>query len=80
MKSHNRDLLVLIKTSSLSGEAFDKHVECLNKVLVTVENNDAFCEAHELATRFSITSRKKKIVKAIESAELKPFYFLINKN
>lgn len=80
MQSHNRDLLLLLKASSLSNEAFEKHIECLHKVLLQVECNEAFCTAHELATRFTITHKKKAILKAIANAELKPFYFLINKN
>ena len=80
MKNRNRDLLVLLKTTSLSGDAFEKHIDCLHKVLLKVECNDVFCQAHELVTRNSITHKKKKIMKAIESIELKPFYFLINKN
>jgi len=80
MENRNRDLLVLLKTTSLDGEAFEKHIECLHSILVRVENDTAFCQAHELVARNSITSRKKKILKAAEHTELKPFYFLINKN
>ena len=80
MKNRNRDLLVLLKTASLSGDDFEKHIDCLHNVLLQVECNDVFCQAHELVARNSITLKKKKIMRAIESTELKPFYFLINKN
>ena len=80
MKNDKRDLLVLLKTPSLTAAAFEKHVECLHQVLLQVENNDAFCTAHELVKRIKITQRGKTILKAVSSAELKPFYFLINKN
>ena len=80
MENRNRDLLVLLKTTSLSGDAFEKHIECLHNILLQVEHDTAFCQAHELVARNSITSRKKKILKAAAHAELKPFYFLINKN
>jgi hypothetical protein len=80
MENRNRDLLVLLKTTSLSGDAFEKHIECLHNILLQVEHDNAFCQAHELVARNSITSRKKKILKAAAHAELKPFYFLINKN
>ena len=80
MKNRNRDLLVLLKTTSLNGDDFEKHIDCLHNVLLQVECNDVFCQAHELVARNSITLKKKKIMRAIESAELKPFYFLINKN
>jgi hypothetical protein len=45
-----------------------------------VEHNEVFCTAHELVARNRITSRKKRILKAAAAFELKPFYFLINKN
>ena len=80
MKQHDRDLLVLLKAASLSDKAFEKHIECLHAVLLHVEQEYVFCNAHELATRLKITSKKKKILKATAHAELKPFFFLINKN
>ena len=80
MKNHDRDLLVLLKANSLEGEAFEKHINCLHKVLAHVENNEAFCTAHQLVTRLKITTKKKMLLKAIAEPRLKPFYFLINKN
>ena len=80
MKNDKRDLLVLLKTHSISDAAFEKHLECLHQVLLQVENNEVFCTAHELVKRIKITQKKKTILKAVSSAELKPFYFLINKN
>ena len=79
MKNHRRDLLMLLNTAT-SSEALEKEIECLHSLLVTVENNDAFCTAHELATRLRITRKKKAILKATETPQLKAFYFLINKN
>jgi hypothetical protein len=80
MKNHNRDLLILLKATSISNEAFEKHIECLHSVLMHVECNEAFCAAHQLVTRLKITNKKKAILKAIAFKELKPFHFLINKN
>jgi len=80
MKNGNRDLLLLLKTASFTEAAFEKHMEQLHKVLLQVENNDAFCTAHELVTRNSITTKKRKLLQAIAEPELKAFYFLINKN
>ena len=80
MKNRNRDLLLLLKTTSFSEAAFEKHLNELHKVLVQVECNDVFCAAHELVTRNQITSKKSKLLRAIAKADLKPFYFLINKN
>lgn len=80
MTNRNRDLLLLMKTQSVSSEAFEKHVEALHNVLLRIEGTDAFCAAHELATRTCITQKKRKIIRAIARAELKPFHFLIPKN
>lgn len=80
MKNNKRDLLVLLKMPSLSEAAFEKHLECLHQVLLQIENNETFCTAHELVKRIKITQKKKNILKAVSLAELKPFYFLINKN
>ena len=80
MINRNRDLLLLMKTPSASNEAFEKHVEGLHNVLLRVENSDAFCAAHELATRTCITQKRTRLLRAVAAAELKPFHFLINKN
>lgn len=80
MNKYNRDLLVLLKTASLSNEALEMHINCINKILLSVECSEAFYEAHELANRFNITNKKKSIIKAISHHQLKPFFFLINKN
>ena len=75
----DRDLLVLVRANSES-ESLEQAVECLNKILSVVENSQVFCAAHELVRRHKITSKPKSILKAVESEELKPFHFLINRN
>lgn len=74
-----RDLLLLIN-NCVNQQQLDKTVEGLNKILIQVESSQTFCKAHELARRNGITSNARKIMKAIASDQLKPFYFLINKN
>jgi hypothetical protein len=61
MKNRNRDLLLLLKTTSFSEAAFERHINELHNVLIQVERNDAFCIAHELVTRNRIT---KQIIKS----------------
>jgi hypothetical protein len=80
MTNCNRELLVMLKTNSFTDKAFEQHVECLHNILIRVECNDVFCKAHELVTRVKITQKSKSILKAITTAHLKPFYFLVNKN
>lgn len=80
MKMPNRDLLVLLKSEFMSQQAIEHEVECLNDILRRSESDDQFCIAHELVDRNRITSKAKKILKAIRYTELKQFRFLINKN
>ncbi len=80
MNNYNRDLLLLYRTEVFSDDLLQHEVECLHNILRMVENNKTFCRAHELVTKFSITSKPKAIVNAIGSIRLKPFYFLLNKN
>ncbi len=80
MTNCNRELLVMLKTSSFTDKAFEQHVECLHNILLRVECNDVFCKAHELVARIKITRKSKSILKAITNPHLKPFYFLLNKN
>jgi len=80
MKTPNRDLLVLLKNEFASQRAIEHEVEWLNYMLIQAESPEQFCKAHELVTRHNITSKAEKILRAIRYAELKPFWFLINKN
>ena len=80
MKNYDRDLLVLYKADVYNEDLLQHEVECLHKILLQVERNDVFCQAHELVTRYKITRKAKAILKAVEWPELKPFQFLINKN
>lgn len=80
MKTPHRDLLVLLKNDFMSQRALDQEVECLNHILHEAESHEQFCIAHELVDRNRITSKSRKILKAIRFAELRPFQFLINKN
>ncbi|HVG15438.1 MAG TPA: hypothetical protein VM935_10775 [Chitinophagaceae bacterium] len=75
----NRDLLVLVRTNK-DTKSLEEAVEYLNKILVQVECAEVFCNSHELVVRNRITRKPRKILKAISTEELKPFYFLINKN
>lgn len=80
MENGKRDLLVLLKMNSLDQTALNHEVESLHNLLLTVERNDVFCLAHELVTRFHISHKPKKILRAISFMQLRPFEFLINKN
>jgi hypothetical protein len=80
MENSKRDLLVLLKNTEQDKTNLDREVECLNKILVSVESANAFCNAHELVKRNHITNKASRIIKAASFIELKAFEFLINKN
>lgn len=80
MRIPNRDLLVLLKNEFASRQAIEQEVETINDLLVRTESPERFCMVHELVIRNRITSKPKKILRAIRYTELKPFRFLINKN
>lgn len=80
MRMPNRDLLVLLKNEFASQRAIEQEVENINHMLVQVESPEQFCIAHELVIRNRITSKPKKILRAVRFTELRPFRFLINKN
>ncbi len=80
MKNYNRDLLLLYKTEAFNEDLLHHEVECLHHILLQIESNEAFCRAHELATRSKITNRAKAILRSVQYPVLKPFHFLINKN
>jgi len=80
MQTPARDLLVLLKSEFMSQHEIEQEVECLNDLLYRAESEDQFCIAHELVDRNRITSKRKKILRAIRYAELRPFRFLLNKN
>ncbi|HYM94544.1 MAG TPA: hypothetical protein VET23_10425 [Chitinophagaceae bacterium] len=80
MHNLQRDILVLIKNELMSQQAIEHEVKCLNGILQYTEMPYRFCIAHELVARNYITSNHEKIIKATRQAQLKPFFFLINKN
>jgi hypothetical protein len=81
MKTPNRDLLVLLKNEFASQQAIEHEVECLNHILVQAESIEQFCRVHELVERLKITSKPRRLIRAIRSGgEMKAFTFLLNKN
>ena len=80
MRIPNRDLLVLLKNEYASQKAIEQEVESINEMLLQAESPLQFCRVHELVVRNRITSKSKKILRAIRFTELRPFRFLLNKN
>lgn len=80
MRSAKRDILVVVKNQFITDDAIEQEVECLNEILRRSETPEQFCIAHELADRYRITSKKKRILKESAYYRLRPFRFLINKN
>ncbi|MBX2924920.1 MAG: hypothetical protein KF746_22155 [Chitinophagaceae bacterium] len=82
MKTSNRDLLVLLKDESMSNQAIEHEVEQLNEILFYVESAENFCTANELIdmNRYKILQDQKSLVQVMHQEELKPFFFISNKN
>lgn len=82
MKTSNRDLLVLLKDESMSNQAIEHEVEQLNEMLFHAESTENFCTANELIdlNRYKIVQDQKLLVQVMHQNELKPFFFLCNKN
>jgi hypothetical protein len=80
MQNPSRNLLVLIRNQFMSEMAIQQEMKYLNSILFGAESEIEFCKAHEGVLRNRITSNPKKTLLLSRQADLKAFYFLINKN
>lgn len=82
MKTPNREreLVLLSKTALMSERALEKELVSLEGLFLYAESATAFCQTHELVTRNSITSKKERLKIIYYTHQLKPFWFLLNKN
>ena len=82
MKTPNREreLVLLSKTALMSEKALEKELISLEHLFLYAESETAFCQTHELALRNGITSQKAKLINVYRDHQLKPFWFLVNKN
>ena len=82
MKTPNREreLVLLSKTALMSEKALEKELTSLEELFLYAESEAAFCQTHELVLRNRITSKKSKLVTVYHDHQLKPFWFLLNKN
>jgi len=72
--------MVLLKTEFMTEKEIEQEVEQLNEILVLAETAENFCKVHELVKRNTITSFKSRLLKIYYRPELKPFWFLLNRN
>jgi hypothetical protein len=82
MKTPNREreLVLLSKTAQMSEKALEKELINLEHLFLYAESETAFCQTHELVLRNHITSKRSRLIKVYHSHQLKPFWFLMNKN
>ena len=82
MKTPNREreLVLLSKTALMSEKALEKELISLEHLFLYAESVAAFCQTHELMLRNRITSKKAKLINVFHDHQLKPFWFLVNKN
>jgi hypothetical protein len=82
MKACNRDLLVLVKDEQMNEKSMERELEQLNELLFHFETIDSFCVAHEVfdINRHKTLQNRDGIQRIIRLKELKPFFFICNKN
>lgn len=82
MKTPNREreLVLLSKTAMMSEKALEKELISLEGLFLYAESEAAFCQTHELISRNRITSKSQKLKDVFYKHQLKPFWFLLNKN
>ncbi|HKC37824.1 MAG TPA: hypothetical protein VKB95_17225 [Chitinophagaceae bacterium] len=82
MKTPNREreLVLLLKTALMSEKALEKELISLEHLFLYAESGTAFCQTHELVLRNRITSQRSKLINVYYDHQLKPFWFLVNKN
>ena len=82
MKTPNREreLVLLSKTALMSEKALEKELISLEQLFLYAESEPAFCQTHELVQRNRITSKKTRLTIIFYNNQLKPFWFLVNKN
>ncbi len=78
----NRDLLVLSKQSHLSAQQIQFELDCLDRVLFSVENWQSFSIANEVIdiNLHKIVSKPFLLQKILQDHPKKPFVFICNKN
>jgi hypothetical protein len=64
----------------MSEKALEKELISLEELFLYAESEAAFCQTHELVLRNRITSKKAKLINLYYDHNLKPFWFLVNKN
>ena len=82
MKTPNREreLVLLSKTALMNEKALEKELISLEQLFLYAESENAFCQTHELVQRNRITSKKSRLTIIFYTHQLKPFWFLVNKN
>jgi len=75
-----RELVLLAKTALMSEKALEKELISLEHLFQYAESTTAFCQTHELVLRNHITSKRSKLIAVYHDHQLKPFWFLMNKN
>jgi hypothetical protein len=82
MKTPNREreLVLLSKTALMSEKALEKELISLEQFFVYAESEVVFCQTHQLVKRNRITSKKGHLKTIFYTHQLRPFWFLVNKN
>lgn len=82
MKKKNRDLLVLMRRSSVHASVINKEVEWLHELLYQTERLDNIALAHELIDLrcYKVYNNSFRVKNVLKAKEEPSFIFLFNKN
>jgi hypothetical protein len=82
MKNANRDLLVLMKDTTLNDLEIEMEVKQLNFLLMAKETIETFCQVSDIIdiSRNKMVKNYNKIKAIMEQPILSPFLFICNKN
>ena len=75
-------MLVLVKDEHMNEKSMERELEQLNNLLFHFETIETFCTAHEIfdINRHKTLHRLTSIQRIVRQKELKPFFFICNKN
>jgi len=82
MNPRNRDLLVFTNKNAMDQHELERHIEFLNNLFYRVEASNAALIANEIidVNRYKVITNPRHVSAILQSAQLKPFVFISNKN
>jgi hypothetical protein len=82
MNPRNRDLLVFTNKDTMDQRELERQIEFLNNLFYSVEASNAAFIANEIidVNRYKVITNPRNVSEVLQSAQLRPFVFVSNKN